>query len=159
MTLPQQLPGPGADPVAHAVAASPIPQTIFLVLFCLFIAIFIRITHFTLCEDHEYAVTRGLRCQHRQGHGPSSSGPNREVTAGWTSVGFDALGSPRCSLYMPNPVSANNAHGDGISAPLLARQEYEEHIESVEMDSVAVKAEEDWEDCSPLHGSNNLNTP
>lgn len=157
-TTPQQLP----DPVAHAVAAIPIPRTTLLVLLCLFIVIFIRITHFTLSKNHEYAITRSVRCQHRQAqaHEPSSSRPHRKMTASWASVGFNTLTPPRCSLYsIPSLVFANNTLESRISAPLLVRQEHKEQIESVEMDSVAVKAEKDWEDYSALNGTNKLNTP
>lgn len=82
------------------------------------------------------------------------------MTASWASVGFNTPTPPRCSLYsLPNLVFANNTVESRISAPLPVRQEHKEQIESVEMDSVAVKAEEDWEDYSSLNGTNNLNTP
>ncbi|KHN98145.1 uncharacterized protein MAM_03906 [Metarhizium album ARSEF 1941] len=159
MATPQPLPAgarAGADPLADAADATPIPQAFFLVLFCLFVVLFIRITHFTLSDHHEYAITRSIECQHRRGHEPSCS-PCREMPASSSCAGFNTMTSPGDSPYLPNLVFGDSI--DRNSTPLLARREHGAQTESVAMDPVAGKAEEDWEGYSALNGTNNLNTP
>ncbi|OAA47720.1 hypothetical protein NOR_02210 [Metarhizium rileyi] len=142
-----------ADPTSR-IATVPIPHAIFLLLFCLFIALFIRMTQYTFFKGHLHAASRGL---HWLRHGDDQTSASTGETTSLTCAHFNTLNSLRGSIYRPNLIFGDSTHRSLVSTPLLVQQ-HEDQPELLEMD-VIVKAEEDWEVYSSMHGTNNLNTP
>jgi hypothetical protein len=121
--------------------------------------LFIRITHFTLFKNYEYAVTYGIH--HRQ-HGPRQPcQSNPEMTTTSAYLDFNTVAPPRSGSYIPNMLSDNDLHDRGTSVPLLVAQGHECDGEPVELDAVVTvqQVEHEWKDTLSMHGTNNLNTP